>query len=163
MAPRLPPCKLEMIRDMIEYGSLTTLQMATAAECSERSIVNIRNNPRLFGHVRAPSTRVGRRRTVTPPMIQTLCEHLLEKPGLFVDEMILFIWDEFHTWVTSSSLKRALVSVGWSKKVARQKAKEQNADLRDYYLHTLSDFRSYHLVYVDESGCDKRIGFRRTG
>ncbi|OQD68577.1 hypothetical protein PENANT_c109G00802 [Penicillium antarcticum] len=25
------------------------------------------------------------------------------------------------------------------------------------------EFRSYHLVYVDESGCDKRIGFRRTG
>lgn len=65
--------------------------------------------------------------------------------------------------VTNSSLKRALASVGWSKKVARQRAKEQNADLRDFYLHKISDFKSYHLVYVDESGCDKRIGFRRTG
>ena len=35
--------------------------------------------------------------------------------------------------------------------------------IRDYYLHNLSDFKSYHLVYVDESGCDKRVGFRRTG
>ena len=152
-----------MIRDMIHSGSLTTSQMAEAAECSERSIINIRNNLRLFGNVRAPSTRVGRRRSTTPPMIQTLCDHLLEKPGLYVDEMVLFIWDEFHVWVTSSSLKRALTSVGWSKKVARQRAKEQNADLRDLYLHNLSDFKSYHLVYVDESGCDKRIGFRRTG
>lgn len=25
------------------------------------------------------------------------------------------------------------------------------------------DFRSYHLVYVDESGCDERIGFRQMG
>lgn len=24
-------------------------------------------------------------------------------------------------------------------------------------------FQSYHLVYVDESGCDKRVRFRRTG
>ncbi|KAJ5917554.1 hypothetical protein N7466_011121 [Penicillium verhagenii] len=70
MAPRLSPCKLEMIRDMIECGSVTILQMATAAECSERSIVNIRNNLRLFGHARSPSTRVGRRRIVTPPMIK---------------------------------------------------------------------------------------------
>lgn len=77
--------------------------------------------------------------------------------------MVLFLWDEFRVWVTSSSLKRALASVGWSKKVARLRAKEQNADLRDFYLHNLSDFKSYHLVYVDESGCDKRIGFRRTG
>lgn len=80
-----------------------------------------------------------------------------------MDERVLFLWDEFRVWVTSSSLKRALASVGWSKKVARLRAKEQNADLRDFYLHNLSDFKSYHLVYVDESGCDKRIGFRRTG
>jgi DDE superfamily endonuclease len=32
-----------------------------------------------------------------------------------------------------------------------------------YCIHDLSSFRSYHLVYVDKSGCDKRIGFRRTG
>lgn len=30
------------------------------------------------------------------------------------------------------------------------------------YMHNLSDFQSYHSVYVDESGCDKRVGFRRT-
>ena len=35
--------------------------------------------------------------------------------------------------------------------------------MRELYLHNLSDFQSYHLVYVDESGCDKRAGFRRTG
>jgi len=30
-------------------------------------------------------------------------------------------------------------------------------------MYNLSAFQSYHLVYVDELGCDKRIGFRRTG
>ena len=163
MAPRLPHAKLEMIRDMILSKSLTTSEMAKAAECSKRSIINISNNLRWFGNVKAPQTRVGRRRTVTPSMLEALCDHLLEKPGLYVDEMAIFLWDEFCVQVTNSSLKRALASVGWSKKVARQRAKEQNADLRDFYLHNLSDFQSHHLVYVDESGCDKRIGFRRTG
>ncbi|KAJ5365326.1 hypothetical protein N7517_008212, partial [Penicillium concentricum] len=148
MAPRLPLSKLEMVQNMISSKSLTTSQMAKAAECSKRSIINISNNLRRFGNVRAPPARVGRRRSITPPMIEALCDRLLEKPGLYV---------------TNSSLKRALASVNWSKKVARQRAKEQNADLRDSYLHYLSDFKSYHLVYVDESGCDKRIGFRRTG
>ncbi|KAJ5371882.1 hypothetical protein N7517_003888 [Penicillium concentricum] len=46
--------------------------------------------------------------------------------------------------VTTSSIRRALVAT-------------------DYYLHNLSEFQSYHLVYVDESGSDKRVGFRRTG
>ena len=47
--------------------------------------------------------------------------------------------------------------------MTRHIANERNADLRDFYLHKLSAFRSHQLVYVDESGCDKRIGFRRTG
>jgi hypothetical protein len=62
MAPRLPPSKLEMIRDMIHSGSLTISQMAEAAECSERSIINIRNtedfeNRLPPGHTRLLSQR----------------------------------------------------------------------------------------------------------
>jgi transposase len=96
-------------------------------------------------------------------MLEALCDRLLEKPGLYLDEMAVFLWDEFHVRTTTSSISRALLSIGWSKKTAKQRASERNADLRDYYLHNLSEFRSYHLVFVDESGCDKRIGFRRTG
>lgn len=73
-----------------------------------------------------------------------------------------FLWDDFGVQVSQSSIQRALAKAGWSRKVSRQVAKERNADIRDYYLHNLSSFRSYHLVYVDESGCDRRVGFRRT-
>lgn len=43
---------------------------------------------------------------------------------------------------------------------ARQMAKEQNADLRDFDLHNLSEFQPHHLVYVDESGCEKLVAVR---
>lgn len=76
--------------------------------------------------------------------------------------MIVFLWDEFNIRVTNCSISRTLVSVHWSKKIARQKTKEHNSDLRDIYTHYISDFRFYHLIYVDESECDKRIDFRRT-
>lgn len=55
------------------------------------------------------------------------------------------------------------MSKGWSRKTAPQKAKEQKAELREFYLHNLSKFESYHLIYVDESRYNKRIRFRRTG
>jgi transposase len=152
-----------MIRDMIETQSFTTSQMAEEAECTKLTIINIRRNLRQSGTIYAPQTRIGRKLTVTPLMIKALCDHLSEKPGLYLDEMAVFLWDEFQTMITTSSIRRALVATGWSKKAARQRAKEQNADLRDYYLHNLSDFQSYHLVYVDESGCKKWVGFRRTG
>jgi hypothetical protein len=59
-------------------------------------------------------------------MIDALCDHLSEKPGLYLDEMAVFLWDEFHKMITTSSIRRALVAKGWSRKVARQLAKERN-------------------------------------
>lgn len=163
MAPNLAVSQHDPIRDMILSRSLTTPQMANVAGCSERSIRHIRSNLRCFGTTRAPFNGVGQPRSITPLMLRALCEHLLEKPELYQDEMALFLWDEFEVYATVHSIGRALASVSWSKKAVRRVAKERNADLRDFYLHKLSSFRSYHLVYVDESGCDKRIGFKRIG
>lgn len=89
--------------------------------------------------------------------------NILWRSQLYTKTRWPFLWDEFGKHVTIRSISRALVSMGWSKKVARQIAKERNEYSRDFYLHNLSAFRSYHLVFVDESGCDKRAGFRRTG
>jgi hypothetical protein len=107
--------------------------------------------------------KVGRRRSITPIMFDVLCQHLLEKPDRTLEELEVFLWDEFEDHVPRSNISRALRSAGWSRKTVRRVAKEQNPDLRDFYVHNLSFFRSYHLVYVDESGCDRRVGFRRTG
>jgi hypothetical protein len=38
--------------------------------------------------------------------------------------------------------------------------KERSVDLQNLYFCNLSEFCLYHLVYVDESGCDKCVGFR---
>ena len=163
MAPNLALSQHDLIRDMILDGSLTQQQMADVAGCSDRTIRNIATNVRLFGSTRAPANGAGRRRQITPPMLDALIDRLIGKPGLYRDEMAVFLYDEFGILVSVSSIGRALASMKWSKKVTRRIASERNADLRDFYLHKLSEFRSYQLVYIDESGCDKRIGFRRTG
>jgi transposase len=161
MAPNLAKSTLVLIRDMIS-SELSSSEMAAAAGCSERAITRIRSKLRLFGSVKAPPIKAGRPRIITPIMLETLCDHLLEKPDLYLHEMELFFLDEFDVSVPKSTISDALHRIGWSKKTARQKAKERNPDLRDDYCHLISEFSSYHLVYVDESGCDKRIGIRRT-
>lgn len=163
MAPNLAPSQHDLIRDMILDQKLKTREMADAAGCSERSIKAIRSNIRYFGSTKAPPNGGGGCRSITLQMLEVLKEHLLEKPELYLEEMAVFLWDEFEVLVSPSSISRALRSSNWSKKTARRVAKERNPDLRDLYLHNLSHFRSYHLVYVDESGCDKLIGFRKTG
>ncbi len=76
---------------MIQAQSLTRSQMAEAAECSEQTTKNIRRDLRLFGSVYAPKNHAGRRRSVTPLMLEALCDHLSEKPTLYLDEMAIFL------------------------------------------------------------------------
>lgn len=45
-------------------------------------------------------------------MLDALYEHLLEKLGLYLDEMVIFIWDEFRILATTSSIRRALILTG---------------------------------------------------
>ena len=88
-------------------------------------------------------------------MLDALRERLLEKPGLYLDELVVFIQDEFSVLVAESTISRALKSIGWSKKKARQVAEQRNPDLRDFYMHTISSFNPDQFLFVDESGCDK--------
>jgi hypothetical protein len=96
-------------------------------------------------------------------MLNALCHELLADPGLYQDEMARFVRKRFGIEVSQASISRALKSVKWSKKTTRQVAQEQNADLQSYYLHKVSQFRSYQLVFINESGCDKHISTRHTG
>lgn len=81
MAPNLAESTLEMIRDMILSDELTASEMARAAGCSKRAIFRIRSNIRLFGTIKAPSIKAGRPRSITPMMLEALCNYLLEKPN----------------------------------------------------------------------------------
>jgi transposase len=162
MAPNLSLSKIQLIYNMTTSGVLIS-KTADAAKCSKQAVKYIRLNLHVFRSPRAPPTRVGRTRLITPVMLEALCDHLLEKPGLYLDEMAVFLWDKFGLPITNSSISRALSSISWSKKTIQRRAKEQNPDLRDEYIHDISKFKSHQLVFVDESGCDKQIGFRRTG
>ena len=111
MAPNLAESQHAQIRDMI-LSNRPAAEIADVVGCSERSVFAIKSNPRGFGSTKAPSNGVGRPRSITPPMLDALCEHLLEKPGLYQDEIVLFVLDEFNTHVTGSSIGRALKTRG---------------------------------------------------
>ncbi len=123
MAPNLAASQHQLIGDMILSRSLKQTEMATAAGCSERAIRRRASNLRLFGKTKAPWNGAERRRIITPQMLDALRERLLEKPGLYRDEMAVFLYDEFGILVTVSSISKALASTGWSKKATRHVAK----------------------------------------
>ncbi|RKK26451.1 hypothetical protein BFJ66_g17116 [Fusarium oxysporum f. sp. cepae] len=162
MAPNLAACQHALIHDMILAGYKNAV-IARTANCRASSVRRIRTNMRCYGSTKAPSNGVGRRRLLSPPMLTALLDRLAVKPNMYRDEMVEFLGKEFETTIPASNIGRALRSARWTRKTARRVAKGRNADLRDYYLYKLSFYRSYQLVYIDESGCDRRVGRRRFG
>jgi transposase len=82
---------------------------------------------------------------------------------MFRDEMIDFLSDRFGLEVSPTTMSRMLKTERWSRKTNGRVARQRNSDLRELYLYKLSDCRSYQLIFIDESGCDKRSGHRRQG
>lgn len=77
-------------------------------------------------------------------MLEALCDHLIEKPGVYLHEMELFLLDEFGVCVPkSTTISDTLRQPGWSRKECRQQARERNADSRDDYMHLISEFQSF--------------------
>jgi transposase len=140
MAPNLAESQHAVISDMSRSKLFKANEIAEVASCNPRSIYRINKNLRCFGSTKAPLNGVGRPRSITPPILDALCEHLLEKPGLYQDEMVDFLRIHFQVNVTTSSIRRALASRGWTKKTIGRVAKARNADLRDLYLHNTSEF-----------------------
>lgn len=91
MAPHLATSQHAMIHDTLVNGSLKGVDIATAVGYNDRAIHRIRSNVRHFGTTKVPPNSVGRRRRITPLMLDTLRERLVEKPGMYLDEMIVFL------------------------------------------------------------------------
>ena len=160
MAPRLAASQHQLIGDMILSGSLKQADMAAVAGCSERSIRAIASNLRHFGKTKAPPISVGgRRRRITPQMLDALREHLLEKPGLYQHEIAVFLYDEFGIHVTIPSISRVLKSIGWTKKVIRQVAQEETTTCTIFpiFIHIIS-FMSTSLGVINGSASGELAG-----
>lgn len=52
-------------------------------------------------------------------MVDSLFDRLAENPGLYVEEMAIFLFDEFNVIPSISSIKRALYRLGGRKKKAQ--------------------------------------------
>lgn len=80
-------------------------------------------------------------------------------------EMADFIGNRFNEDVSVTSITRALEKDRITLKVMRRVAQQQMPELRHFYQYRLKMLgcRSYHLVFIDESGFDKPCIFRRKG
>lgn len=165
MAPHLDAAKHILINTLLENGVETKI-IALEASCTVRTVQRVQKarQKRQQPEMRAQrADRVGRRSCITLPMQEALCDFLTERPYLYRSEMAEFLYRRFRKRVSERSIGRTLRSIGWTRTTIHRIAVQRDADLRDYYLHRMSQYKSYQLVFVDESGCDGRAGYRHWG
>lgn len=63
--------------------------MAQAAGCSKGINLGTYSSVRLFGSVKVPPSKDRQQQSITPIMLEALCDHLLEKPDIYLDEMAI--------------------------------------------------------------------------
>ena len=97
--------------------------------------------------------------------VQAVKDLLLDKPTLFQDEVAQFIFDEFDIEISTRSVSNYLRRMKWTRKNCQRVAAQRSQVARNDYWGKISSagFRADQLVFVDESGCDKRIGTRKYG
>lgn len=100
---------------------------------------------------------------ITTYMQNALQDQLKDKSCVDRKEIASYLQDEFDVEVSVSSVIRTMQSMGWSEKITRRVAKQRNSVLRHLYHYKLSKYKSYHLVFIDESGCDSLTAQRRKG
>jgi hypothetical protein len=92
MARHLEPWRSTKIVHMIHSGRFTSSQIAESAEYDRRTVSTIRKNLRLFGTPGTPSVHIGCQPTVTPYIIDVLLDHLNKQPGLYLKEMVGYLY-----------------------------------------------------------------------
>ncbi|KAI6747679.1 hypothetical protein HG531_008221 [Fusarium graminearum] len=162
MAPRLSDADHEMMKAMIQNGE-PTKQIAQSIPCDPRTVRKAKARYRLFESTKAPPNRVGRYKKVTPYKQDVLLENLAQYLTTDRTQMVTFLHDEFEDDVSLSTISRSLKDARWTRKNCHPVAQQRNPELRDLYLYKLSKYKSYQMIFIDESGADRRIGYRKKG
>uniref|UniRef100_A0A1X7V458 Paired domain-containing protein n=1 Tax=Amphimedon queenslandica TaxID=400682 RepID=A0A1X7V458_AMPQE len=88
---------------------------------------------------------------------------VLTNPGIYLHEIQLKIQEEFYVTIDCSTICRFLHKSGFSHQRLRIVASQQNESLRATYAIDISLYHNDMLIFVDETGCDRRDLIRKKG
>lgn len=103
-----------------------------------------------------------------PHLIDTLGEFeifkmILDFPGIYLHEILDKFAVRFGIDISAATVCRVLRRMGCTRQVIRHVAKQQSDELRARFMAKVSMYDPAMLVWVDESGCDRRDTIRKYG
>ena len=98
-----------------------------------------------------------------PPLELHLFHCVLTNPGIYLREIQLDLYETTGTEVSSSAICHFLQSVGFSRQKLKLVAKQRDDDLRAQFACDVGTYNPEMLIFLDETGSDKRNTLREYG
>ena len=92
-----------------------------------------------------------------------IMENILERPGKYLYELQSDIKQTIGTDVDVSTICRFLKRSNFSWKKLSHVALQRNAERRSQFISDISVYNPDMLIFIDETGCDRRDSIRKFG
>ena len=93
----------------------------------------------------------------------TLLQTLLDAPGIYLREVQEEMYDVFGTWVHCSTICRTAKALGLTRQKMKREAIQRSEERRAEFMAEISAFSPDMLVFLDETGSDRRNSIRQFG
>ena len=110
-----------------------------------------------------PYTASNRPVKLTKPVQLTVLTLALEKPGIYLWEIQQELRWLYGLDISPASLCTFMKKSNFSRKKMQLIALQRDEELRAIFTMEVSLYPSHLLVFIDETGCDRRDGLRRFG
>jgi len=102
-------------------------------------------------------------RVITEPVKFFIIHLVLDQPGIFLREVKSTLEVELGVDVTESAICKFLKKAGFTGLHLATYALQRNEDLRSIFSAELAQYKTHTLVFVHETGTDRRDGNRKIG
>ena len=144
-------------------GQYSFQEISQVLQLSDRSVRRYIDAFLQTGEVKPKSYRHGPTMLLGEFEQILLLRLVLNNPGIYLDEIQIKLYQFFGVVVSLSTICRTLRYMGCTRQVMKQVPLQRSDNLRGKFMADISVYDPSMLVWVDESGFDKRNAVRKYG
>lgn len=141
----------------------TIKEVCRALYVSHSTVERVVQLYRTTGDVTRVQQKPGPDTTLSETDELVFLDLMLRYPGIFLREVQEQLCQITGTWVDCSTLCRTAKRLGLTRQKMRKVAIQRSDSLRAQYMAEIQAFNPDMLIFVDETGCDKRKSCRQYG
>ena len=142
---------------------MTTSQIGDVLFMSERSVQRYLAIFHSTGSVDPKKPKTGPAELLTELEQFSILRYLIHSPTLHLREVQEKLFEETGTWVSRSSICRTVKKQGFTREKVQYIALQQSEVSRVKYMAEVSVFDPTMLIWIDETGSDRRNEIRKFG